>query len=291
MENDNFYTYIYLDPRKSGVYKYGDYTFEYEPFYVGKGKLKQWISHLYDAKIFRKNKILFLSHKYNKIRKILIEFGELIKNKHIVKVEENLTEQEAFELEIWLIWAIGRFNLKLGPLTNQTDGGEGVSGRIISEEHRQKLINSATGVVFDSIRKNNISKGNKGKKRTEEQIMILKTCNRNISDGARQKMGNSRRGKNPWNLGISLSEEHKKKIVRIGEKNGMYGRKGIKHFGYGKPLTDSCKKKISEILKGRPSPLKGKVLSDEVKQKMSDAKKLYYLKKRLEKEKSLIMGG
>ena len=32
-----FYTYIYFDPRKVGPFMYGDLSFDYEPFYVGKG--------------------------------------------------------------------------------------------------------------------------------------------------------------------------------------------------------------------------------------------------------------
>jgi len=39
---NNFYIYICLDPRKSGIYKYEKYKFDYEPFYVGKGS-SGWI--------------------------------------------------------------------------------------------------------------------------------------------------------------------------------------------------------------------------------------------------------
>jgi hypothetical protein len=35
---NSFYVYIYLDPRKPGKFHYGEYCFDYEPFYVGKGK-------------------------------------------------------------------------------------------------------------------------------------------------------------------------------------------------------------------------------------------------------------
>lgn len=33
-----YYVYCYLDPRKEGVYVFGEYQFDYEPIYVGKGK-------------------------------------------------------------------------------------------------------------------------------------------------------------------------------------------------------------------------------------------------------------
>lgn len=108
-----FYVYIYLDPRKSGKYMYGDYCFLYEPFYVGKGKGKR-INILRGRNQYFRNKI-------NKIKDYGLE-------PFIIKLKENLDEHESFILESELIKLIGRRDLDKGPLINFTDGGEGVSG-------------------------------------------------------------------------------------------------------------------------------------------------------------------
>ena len=48
----------------------------------------------------------------------------------IILIKENLTEEEAFDLECKLIALYGRKDLGTGILRNLTNGGEGVSGRL-----------------------------------------------------------------------------------------------------------------------------------------------------------------
>jgi len=116
-----FYVYVYLDPRKSGQYKYGEYEFNYEPFYVGKGK---------ENRInIKKN-----DHCERKINKIKRLGFETIR----IKLKENIEENYSFEVEKELIKLIGRENLNEGPLTNETDGGEGPSGYKWTEEEFKK---------------------------------------------------------------------------------------------------------------------------------------------------------
>ena len=68
-------------------------------------------------------------------------------------LSENLTWKEACVQEIALICSIGRYDLRLGTLVNQTNGGDG--GMNPSTETRQKRKDSLNG--------NQNGKGNKGK--------------------------------------------------------------------------------------------------------------------------------
>jgi hypothetical protein len=111
-----YYVYIYLNPLKSGKFDFGlDFSFLYEPFYVGKGHLDRCE---YGMKYSNFTSNL---HKKNTIKKI-IESGQ---QPIIVKIHENLLEDKAFELETFFISKIGRRDMKTGPLVNLTDGGEG----------------------------------------------------------------------------------------------------------------------------------------------------------------------
>jgi hypothetical protein len=85
--------YAYLDPRKIGLFNYGEYQFKYEPFYIGKGCNKRCDEHLRESSLKEK------SFKNNKINKLLkLGFKPII-----LKVSENLFEVDAFELEIKII--------------------------------------------------------------------------------------------------------------------------------------------------------------------------------------------
>ncbi len=119
MENI-FYVYIYLDPRKPGTFTYGDFSFPYEPFYVGMGKNQRMFHHLSKSNLISGENTI----KTRKIKKI-IDAGFDLRKDYILKIKENLSQLDAKQLEIATIKLIGRFSLKTGPLSNLTDGGDG----------------------------------------------------------------------------------------------------------------------------------------------------------------------
>ena len=130
-----FYVYIYFDPTKKGDYNYGNYNFKLEPFYVGKGKNKQLYSHIRESKNITDDKKLTNTFKTYKIRKI----QKNTKKDPIIKIfKNNLKEKDAFKLEINLILNIGKRIDNKGPLTNITDGGEGLSGYKPTKEENLK---------------------------------------------------------------------------------------------------------------------------------------------------------
>ena len=201
MKNNIFYTYIYLDPRKSGSYSYGDYTFNFEPFYVGKGKESRWKEHLKRA--FRNNNDQMFF--YNKIRKVKDQTGRF---PAVQLVEENLTEQEAFELEIWLIWAIGRKYFG-GCLTNLSDGGTGTCGTpswakgiTRSDEYKKKMSERTSGTNAPWY----------GKRHDEEY---------------KRKMSESLKGPQAPMYGKKMSDEAKEKmsLAKKGKPSPMKGKK------------------------------------------------------------------
>jgi hypothetical protein len=116
--NKRFYVYVLLRP-------------DGQAFYVGKGLGKRVFNHEAEAR-----NTTLRTHKLNVIRAIIKNGG---------KVSYALPhfcddEAEAHAVEVQLISSIGRQDLKKGPLTNQTDGGEGVTG-LSTETIARKMAN------------------------------------------------------------------------------------------------------------------------------------------------------
>ena len=192
-EEPVFYTYVYLDPRKSGDFVYHRgvdeiYCFNYEPIYGGKGCDGRLDIHNYLALNTNKNKLF-----YNVIRKIYKEGLEPI----IVKILQNVAEEEAFAEEINFISIVGRRDKGRGSLCNETDGGEGISG--------MSRIKDLSGLVFGRLIVINLVGYDKGKNSKwlckcicgNEKIILGTKLNRGItkSCGCLQKeiVGNNRR--------------------------------------------------------------------------------------------------
>ena len=96
-----YYTYAYLREDRT-------------PYYIGKGK---------GNRAYRRRKTDIKPPK-DKSR--------------ILILKQNLTEQEAFRHEVYMIAVFGRKDLGTGILHNRTNGGEGISGLVHTEETRKK---------------------------------------------------------------------------------------------------------------------------------------------------------
>lgn len=138
----NFYTYVYK--RTDGT-----------PFYIGKGHGKRLNQHLYDARGSRKNNLLVIKI----IRKMLRNGEEPI----IEKLIDNIDEELALFIEQECIDKYGRINNGTGILANLTDGGEGSSGYVVSDEKKKKTSETMKGTRGG---KNNPFYGKKHNKET-----------------------------------------------------------------------------------------------------------------------------
>lgn len=182
----DFYTYLHCRP---------DGT----PFYVGKGHGKR--SHAFSQRNFHH-------------RNIVAKYGAANIR---VFVFHCASELDAFADEAQQIAQLRREGFKL---CNFTDGGEGCSGRIATEEQRRKISVSNSGKKRTPEMRERISraKSNPSAETRAKLALIKGMTGKRHSLETKKKMsisamGNKRGLGNKGGLGRKLSIEHRAKLV------------------------------------------------------------------------------
>jgi hypothetical protein len=174
------------------------------PFYIGKGTGQRITNHL------TKRSLAPNSHKNQTIKKALREGHQIL----ATILKQDLSESRAFSTEKKLIAKWGRRDLNTGCLTNQTDGGEGVSGctKPRSQAHKDAIRRALLGKKKSAEHCANLSKAVTGFKHSVETRLRMSSSHTGVArDGEIFiKAVSTRKQKGPWH-----SEETKQKISEV----------------------------------------------------------------------------
>jgi hypothetical protein len=192
-----YFVYCFLDTRNPGEYIYGDYKFDFEPIYIGKGKGIRPERHFI---LYKKYNTRF----YSKMKSIISSGNK----PEFILLKSDLSEKESFEIERYFINLIGRIE-NGGNLTNLSDGGEGQSGFKHSEETKRKMSEKRMGKKLEPLSdevKLKISISKIGKPSKIKGINLIELHGEEKANLIKNKMSNAA-------------------TSRTGEKNSMYGKR------------------------------------------------------------------
>ena len=219
-----YYTYAYLREDRT-------------PYYIGKGKGNRVYRRRYKG----------INPPKDKSR--------------IIFLKQNLTEEEAFRHEIYMISVFGRKDLGTGILHNRTNGGEGSSGVVRSDEYIRKL----------SVRTKGKNNPNYGKIASEETRRKISEGTKNPSEEKRKKMSVALRGENNPMYNKTHSKETRKKIsenklkynykIYSIKESKIYETNNLNAFCRDRMLGES---NITNTLNGTRKQHKGFILVEKV---------------------------
>ena len=250
--NRSYYVYAYLRSRDS------DRGLRLSPYYIGKG---------------------CKDRAFSTIRSI----PRPKDRSFIVFLEEGLTESEAFALEKYAIALYGRLDKGAGALWNMTDGGEGSSGLIMSEETKRKIAKTLTG---------------RKRPRSVTEKIVKSREGYQHSDETKKKMSKTRTGKKRQphtpESKLKISQSKSKYEYEITDPDGnMYITKNLNQFCKDHKLLQShmsatargeidgykgwraCIIQDLRAAPGENEPAHQCSTSDEVKAQRKEQKRLY----------------
>ena len=191
---NEFYTYAYLREDRT-------------PYYIGKGT---------GNRAYRKNRRI--KPPKDKSR--------------IIFLKKNLLEEEAFRHEIYMIAVFGRKDLGTGILHNRTNGGEGPSGMVHSEETRKKISEATRkgNVSMTPEQRSERSRKAQASRTPEERSEIAKK--RQASKTPEQRSAAARKGR------ATMTPEQRSEVARKGRatmtpEQRSEGNKGRKWWNDG----------------------------------------------------------
>lgn len=190
------------------------------PFYIGKGQGNRKYQHFQGARRGTKSLKDSKIRKYEKAGvKVLIEV--------LFRSEK---EEECFALEVELIKLYGRRDKGLGCLTNQTDGGEGRSGAVLSNDQKRKMSEIMTGRLRSAEHCKSISRVKKGHE---------------VSEATRAKISQSLTGR-------KLHPDHVERLreASTGRVCSEETKAKISVAHRGRSVPEDQKIRISQTLKG-----------------------------------------